>query len=237
MSATQRRPFTRRPNDSNIVALAQRREYERAADRIAAESGPEVLDWGCGLGLMTELLDERGLRATTMDYDDEITEIETRPLEHFPGREATYTPEPVKLPYDDASFDSVLSMGVLEHVGDPEGSLDEIARVLRPGGVLYCYKLPNKTSYLEAIAKRLGWYYHGQFPLDRLYTLQSARQLFTEHGYEIVEARRANMLPLTLTGAMAQRLANVIWHVNRLLDRIPGLNLIATNVQVIARHP
>lgn len=237
MSATQRRPFTRRPNDSNIVALAQRREYVRAADRIAAESGPEVLDWGCGLGLMTELLDERGLRPTTMDYDDEITEIETRALEHFPGRQATYTPEPVKLPYDGESFDSVLSMGVLEHVGDPGGSLDEIARVLRPGGVLYCYKLPNRTSYLEAIARRLGWYYHGQFPLDRLYTLKSARRLFTEHGYEIVEARRANMLPLTLTGPLAQRLANLIWHANRILDRIPALNLIATNVQVIARRP
>ena len=53
-------------------------------------------------------------------------------------------------------FDAVLSCGVLEHVEDPDASLDEIRRVLQPGGTFYVYKLPNRASYLEAIARRLG---------------------------------------------------------------------------------
>jgi hypothetical protein len=44
------------------------------------------------------------------------------------------------------------------------------------------------------------------------------------------------MLPLTLPGRLAARLAPLIWAVNALLTRIPGLNLVATNVEAVARR-
>ena len=75
---------------------------------------------------------------------------------------ATISSEPVKLPYEDNSFGAVLSLGVLEHVQDPGASLDELHRILRPGGRLSVVKLPNRHSYLEWIAKRAGLYYHGK---------------------------------------------------------------------------
>ena len=123
------------------------------------------------------------------------------------------------------------------HVRDPDGSLDELARVLRPGGTLYVYKLPNRFSYLEAIARRTGQYYHGQGDDDRLYTVPVARELLERHGYEVREIRYANMLPLTLPGRIAGTLAPVIWAANRLLARVPGLNRLATNVELVARIP
>ena len=145
--------------------------------------------------------------------------------------------DPRRLPFPDQNFDAVLSCGVLEHVEDPDASLEEIRRVLLPGGTLYVYKLPNRASYLEAIARRAGLYYHGVLEHDRLYDPRSAQALLVRHGFAVKEARRTNMLPLTLTGRLAARAATPIWVANRALSAVPVLNLVATNVEVIATQP
>jgi SAM-dependent methyltransferase len=158
-----------------------------------------------------------------------------RELPRFPHLSAYIGSDPVRLPYADASFDAVLSCGVLEHVQDPDASLEELKRVLRPRGTLYVYKLPNRSSYLERIAKAAGLYYHGQAPHDRIYTIASARELLVRHDYEVVELHYANMLPLTLTGRITAATAPAIWAVNSGLARVPLLNRIATNIELVAR--
>ena len=157
-------------------------------------------------------------------------------MHYFPEVEALTTREPVKLPFPDASFDAVLSLGVLEHVPDPEGSIEEIHRVLLPGGRFYVYKLPNRFSYLERIAKLSGLSYHGEREHDTLWTVRSAGEALERHGFQVERARRANMLPLTLPGRAAEQLAPLIWRLNVALSRIPGLNALATNVEAIARR-
>jgi ubiquinone/menaquinone biosynthesis C-methylase UbiE len=221
-------------NYKNIKSGAQMREYQRIADRVAADfPGGKILDWGCGWGQVSDLLLAWGLDVTSFDYDESGDDV--RPLDHFPHVSVRYSQEPVKLPYQTGEFDAALSCGVLEHVHDPAGSLAELARVMKPGGLLYVYKLANRRSYLEWIAKRMGMYYHGQYPNDRLYTLPEARTLMTSSGYRVLEIRRANMLPLTaLSGTAGQRLGGAIWAANRFLARIPGLNQFATNVELVA---
>lgn len=221
-------------SDRNVRAAAQMFEYRAIADRIAAEHpGGQVLDWGCGHGQLSALLAARGLRVSSFDHhpDGPVR----RPLELFPEIQAYLSAEPVALPYPDRRFDAVLSCGVLEHVPDPAGSLAELRRVLRPDGTLYVYKLANRRSYLERLARVLGLYYHGKYPHDRLYTLPQARALLTAAGYRVCEIRRANMLPLTaLSGPAGQRLGRLVWAGNCLLARVPGLNQFATNVEAVA---
>jgi SAM-dependent methyltransferase len=232
-----RAPKRVRGSDINLQSAPQMAEYRAAAVRIAGDGHRDVLDWGCGYGQMTSLLRDLGLHVRAMDYDPDANGVDRRPLERYPRLDAVYTSDPVRLPFDDDEFDAVLSMGVLEHVSDPDGSLGEIVRVLRPGGVVYVYKLPNRFSYLEAVAKRTGQYFHGQLPDDRLYTVRSAEALLESHGFEVLEIRRANMLPLTLPGATARAFAPAIWSANRALARVPALNALATNVELVARAP
>ena len=234
-NAIGKRIAERRSGDLPLRAGPQWREYVAIARRIAGDRPGLVLDWGCGYGQLSELMLREGVDVTSFDYAEKIDEPTVQRLENFPHIEALISPEPVALPYDDDAFDAVLSCGVLEHVGDPDGSLDEVRRVLKPGGTLYVYKLPNRLSYLEWVARRIGIYHHGLHPFDKLYTLPEGRRLLERHGYEVVEQRNTNMLPLTLEGSLATRLANVIWQLNRLVARIPVLNRLSTNVEYVAR--
>ena len=210
-------------------------EYRSIVRRIGDDRPSHVLDWGCGFGQVSDLLVREGLNVTSFDYAPEQEEG-VHPLERFPHLQAHISHDPRLLPFADRAFDAVLSCGVLEHVEDPDTSLEEIQRVLTPGGTLYVYKLPNRASYLEAIARRAGLYYHGAFEHDRLYTRDSAIRLLERHGFVVEEARRMNVLPLTITGAIATRYAREIWSANHTLSRIPGLNLIATNVEIVAHR-
>lgn len=210
-------------------------EYEAAADRIAADAPRTVLDWGCGLGQMTRLLTDRGITVTAFDYRVDADGIRQRDLSRFPGLTAMVSDDPLVIPFPDNTFDAVLSMGVLEHVVNPGASLDEIHRVLVPGGTFYCYKLPNRRSYLEAIARRAGMYHHGVAAYDRLYDLESASELVRDHGFDVLETRFANMLPLGVPGRATDVLRGPIWHASNGLSRVPGLNRLATNVELVAR--
>jgi ubiquinone/menaquinone biosynthesis C-methylase UbiE len=208
-------------------------EYQAIADRIAADRIGPVLDWGCGWGQVSSLLRARGVDVEAFDYRAGEPLHETE-LEHFSGFRVQVSGEPVSLPYSDDHFGAVLSCGVLEHVQDPDGSLDELHRILRPSGRLYIYKLPNRLSYLEAIAKRAGLYYHGKLENDRLYDVASTRQILHDHRFRVDEAQLANMLPLTISHPLASRHAESIWKANKALTRVPGLDRLATNVEAVA---
>jgi SAM-dependent methyltransferase len=219
--------------DVNLRSGPQMREYEAIADRLAAERPGRVLDWGCGHGQISHLLLERGVEVVAFDYAEGSPATTVR-LEHYPDIEAHVSGEPVALPFPDDQFETVLSSGVLEHVQRPGDSLRELHRVLRPGGRLLIYKLPNRLSYLEAIARRTGMYYHGALPDDRVYDRRSAVALLAANGFRVDAFRRTNMLPLTVAHPLAWRLSGPIWAANRALASVPGLALLATNLELDA---
>jgi ubiquinone/menaquinone biosynthesis C-methylase UbiE len=209
-------------------------EYCSIADRLASEVEGELLDWGCGFGQLTRLLRERSVRTTAFDFREDAVTPHVIALERYPDVVAHVSGDPVALPFDDNSFDAVLSCGVLEHVQDPAGSLEELRRILRPGGRLYVYKLPNRYSYLEVIARLMGLYYHGKLPHDRVYTLRSARALIERHGFTVEATRRRNLLPLTMSSRRLQGVSGLTWKVNSGLSNVPVLDFLATNLEVDA---
>ncbi len=64
-----------------------------------------------------------------------------------------------RMPFEDNSFDCCFSNWVLEHVEKPLEHFQEVARILRPGGV-YCFKTLNAHHYVGAISRFSPHWFH-----------------------------------------------------------------------------
>ncbi|MGR3436753.1 MAG: bifunctional 2-polyprenyl-6-hydroxyphenol methylase/3-demethylubiquinol 3-O-methyltransferase UbiG, partial [Shimia sp.] len=106
--------------------------------------GAEVLDLGCAGGFMAEALDDRGARVTGIDPAQDAIEA-ARAHAAQGGRDIRYDVGVGEaLPYEDARFDHVVCVDVLEHVQDLAQVCREVARVLRPGG-LFLFDTINRN--------------------------------------------------------------------------------------------
>src|SRR5579871_4308844 len=153
-----------------------------------------VLDWGCGKGHVSKLIRDLGPKRLDScdifsDRDDSCFgqdvpiikrfDIQVKPLQH------EYV-----LPYDSASFDVLLSVGVLEHVSNERASLVEIFRVLKPGGLFFCFFLPTKLSWTQQVCRWFGDNYH-----DRLYTEDKVKELLDSTGLTLMDMWYRQLFP------------------------------------------
>lgn len=113
-------------------------------DRHFDWHGRRVLDLGCAGGFMAEALDERGARVTGIDPARQAIAAARAHAEAASRRIDYDVGVGEALPYEDGSFDAVVCVDVLEHVGDLGRVLGEVSRVLRPGG-LFLFDTINRN--------------------------------------------------------------------------------------------
>jgi SAM-dependent methyltransferase len=123
-------------------------------DSLALAPHAKVLDAGCGPGILSRDLLARGFDVTSTDLAPQMLAL-TRRETMGGARLVRSTIE--DLPFADASFDLVCSLGVIEYLASYERAVQEFHRVLRPGGTLV---LPTTSSwgpanYLAPLVERL----------------------------------------------------------------------------------
>ena len=117
--------------------------WYRARSLLTVPKGSLVLDLGCAFGFGTRLL-----QTDFEAYGHDLSSDYIRRARGVAPR-ATFTHGPAHaVPYPDGYFDAVLLLDVLEHVPDPAAVIQEIGRLLRPGGQLIV-SVPNRGA-LEA---------------------------------------------------------------------------------------
>lgn len=185
---------------------------------LGLEKGAPVLDAGAGAGVATVALARRGLSVTAVDpAEGMIAEIRQQARAARAGHLIVARRGDVHtLPFGDASFQAVISLGVIPWLHSPRRALRELVRVMRPGGwlVVNCdnrarlhlmldpWFWPPVASLRRSASRvlrsdpylsvRAGTHFRRQF-----------QGLLQETGLEIVEGRMFGFGPFTLAGRRA----------------------------------
>jgi ubiquinone/menaquinone biosynthesis C-methylase UbiE len=133
-------------------------EFVRTADEVAASlpAGRAILEVAPGPGFLAIELAKRGYPVTGLDISKSFVEIARRN-----ARDAGVTidfrrGDVARMPFADASFDFVVCVAAFKNFPDPVAALDEIHRVLRPGGSASIEDLRKEVTDREIAAEVSG---------------------------------------------------------------------------------
>jgi demethylmenaquinone methyltransferase/2-methoxy-6-polyprenyl-1,4-benzoquinol methylase len=192
------------------LSLGQDPRWRRfLVSRVPADGG-HVLDVATGTGLVAAELLRRGLEVTGVDQSAQMLE---RARQRFGERVELVEASAESLPFDDASFDHLTFTYLLRYVDDPGATLRELARVVRPGGIVASLEFgvpgglarPAWELYVRAglplagRALRNGWREVGSFLGGSIrefwsrYPLERQLELWAAAGIADVEIRRLSL--------------------------------------------
>ena len=202
---------------SRLLSLGQDPRWRRfLVSRIAAGPDDEVLDVATGTAAVAiELARRSGCRVVGLDQSPEMLAAGRQRVEAagLGDRIRLVDGSADQLPFADSSFDALTFTYLLRYVDDPEATLPELARVVRPGGTLAALEFglprgiwrPLWELYVRAglpVAGRLispGWHEVGAFlgPSIREFharlPLRRQLELWRSAGLEDVRARRLSL--------------------------------------------
>jgi ubiquinone/menaquinone biosynthesis C-methylase UbiE len=160
-------------------------------DLLAARPGSSILEVGCGLGDDAAALARRvapGGSVVAVDGSQAMVDAARRRHSDIAGLSFDIA-DAAQLPFVDETFDGCRIDRVLQHVPDPPAAIREMARVLRPGGVLVAFDNDWETLTVDSADKALtrtvlnAWC--DRFPSGSIGRRMVA--LFLEAGLEDVE--------------------------------------------------
>jgi len=146
-----------RGEPSYVWRAGQDRRFKMILDSAEERVRGRVLENGCGVGMYIEKLSEQGGEVVGLEYDFE------RAVEAHVKSQHITNAAGENLPFPDGSFELILSHEVIEHVQDDRKSIQEMVRVLRPGGrlALFC---PNRGYPFETH----GIYWRGEYKFGNI---------------------------------------------------------------------
>lgn len=189
----------------------------------------KILDVGCGTGLLHDLYP----RASIIGID-----VSKGMLSHHKGER--YLASADSIPFPDGFFDSVVCRSVLHHLPNPKRALEEIVRVLKPGGRFVCWE--TNKSWLATIVRRLTQ--HGDHFSSYHTAFDSLHKLIGQYfRSDSVQVRYQGFLAYPLCGfpdildfgVLARPTFDFLMAVDNALSRVPVLRRLGFAVLIKAR--
>lgn len=193
---------------------------EYVAERCAL-AGNEVLDVGCGAGILSEALAGQGAAVTGIDVAEGVLEVARLHLLES-GLHVTYQSRTAeqKAQEGESAFDVITSMEMLEHVPKPDSVVRAIAHLLRPGGHAFFSTL-NRTP-LAFLLGIVGAEYFarlcpkGTHRYDRFIRPSELSDWLRAAGLDVVDVRGIHYDPLSRSVMLGGHVrVNYILHARR----------------------
>ena len=174
-------PIIYEVEESHWWYVGRRKIIQTFVERICSSldnPNPRILDVGCGTGANLKMLGLYG-QAEGVDISEQAVEFCKRR-----GLGTVKLGAIEDLPFEDQSFDIVTALDVIEHLDDDAAGLQEMRRVLRPGGTLLLF-VPA-FMFLWGVQDDVSHH-------RRRYRLPALRRLLEEGGFEVEKATYANI--------------------------------------------
>ena len=172
----------------------------------------EVLDYGCGPGFVWDHLSaaDARWRYTGLEFsNDSLDAFKARSRSNDRGEPRTIAVRELPSELPSATFDLVLLLEVVEHLEDARlhATLAEVARVLKPGGVLAITTPNDEDLELESrICPECGSVFH-QWQHVRSWTADSLQAALEPHGFRVARLWRGHWDDHHLLGWIYNRAA------------------------------
>jgi SAM-dependent methyltransferase len=123
---------------------------EHCVDRLAPQPGERILDVATGTGWTSRRVAARGAKVCAIDIAEDLLAA-ARVIAEEEGLDIDYRlGDAERLPYDDASFDGIVSTFGVMFAPDQEAAIGELARVCRPGGrIAVAAWQPDSTPFRQ----------------------------------------------------------------------------------------
>lgn len=140
---------------NNMLSEQDISVYKKYINFLKSSNGKNILEFGCGIGQVTNKLKEDGYNSIGIDISPIAIDMAKNR-----GKGCFNVLQSEMLPFDDNYFDSVGTFNVLEHLSNPEHWIEEMIRVLRHNGsiVIAC---PNFLRILGIRAHH--WHTRGYY--------------------------------------------------------------------------
>jgi ubiquinone/menaquinone biosynthesis C-methylase UbiE len=133
----------------NQIQLAFRRHWLTFQRYLPDLPGNETLEVGCGRGTISSYFADAGYAVTLLDSSPAVIDI-ARNIYGGNGHAAQFiVGDAFRTNLDDNRFALTVSIGLLEHFDDIVGLMREQLRVLKPGGVMLAYIVPERTDSIQ----------------------------------------------------------------------------------------
>jgi SAM-dependent methyltransferase len=217
-----------------LVAVRKARAFNRWMHKqIAPYIGKRVLEAGCGIGNLTELLLDSD-RLVASDFDPFYVEMIDRRFGHLENFRAVQMDLNRADDYErltSEGLDTIICLNVLEHIAADEAVLGHFYRMLPPGG--HAIILVPQHPWLYAPVDRVLGH-------ERRYTAEELREKLARAGFEVVHQQgfnRFGTLGWYVSGKLLRRehlspgqmkLFNRLLPIAKLVEAIPGVPALST---------